>query len=308
MQKKQIKRHAVRGIQATRGERIFYSCNNILMLILMFFTFYPMLYVVFCSFSDPSAFAMVKGPLWRPAGFSFVGYETVFNMSTIWLGYRNTLIYVFVGSILSMSLTIMAAFVLSRKEFVIKRVILWLIVFTMYFGGGMIPTFLVVSQLKLTKTIWGVMLPGCISVYNTIVLRTSFNSVPTALSESAYIDGAGDFKILIHVVLPLSGAAIATISLFYIVGNWGAWYNALVYLQDRRTLYPLQMYLRELLIEDTSTDAYITAQSGKAMNQHLIKEITKYSVIIVSTLPILIVYPFIQKYFVKGVMLGAIKE
>jgi putative aldouronate transport system permease protein len=160
----------------------------------------------------------------------------------------------------------------------------------------------------LTKTVWGEMLPGCVSVYNTIVLRTSFNAVPATLEESARIDGAGDLKILINVVLPLSGAAIATISLFYIVGTWGAWYNALVYLQDKRELYPLQMFLREMLIEDKTTDVYLTAQGGKASNQHLIKEIVKYCIIIVSTLPILVVYPFIQKYFVKGVMVGALKE
>ena len=296
------------GIRATAGERVFYHINHIVMAILMIVTLYPMLYVVFCSFSDPNEFAITKGLLLRPAGFSLVGYQTVFSMKTIWLGYRNTLFYVVAGSSISMVMTIMASFILSRKEFLLKKYVMWIIVFTMYFGGGMIPTFLAVSAMHLTKTVWGVILPGCVSVYNTIVLRTSFNSVPNALSESAYIDGAGDFMILLHVVLPLSGAAIATISLFYIVGTWGAWYNALVYLQDRRDLYPLQMFLREMLIEDKTTDIYLTAQGGKSSNQHLIKEIVKYCVIMVSTLPILIVYPFIQKYFVKGVMVGALKE
>ncbi len=296
------------GIRPTNGEMVFYRINYLVMTILMIITLYPMLYVVFCSFSDPNEFAITKGLLLRPAGFSTLGYETVLSMKMIWLGYRNTLVYVFVGSSISMVLTIMAAFVLSRREFLVKKVVMWLVVFTMYFGGGMIPTYLVVSQMGLTKTVWGVMLPGCVSVYNTIVLRTSFNAVPATLEESARIDGAGDLKILINVVLPLSGAAIATISLFYIVGTWGAWYNALVYLQDKRELYPLQMFLREMLIEDKTTDVYLTAQGGKASNQHLIKEIVKYCIIIVSTLPILVVYPFIQKYFVKGVMVGALKE
>ena len=295
-------------IRATHGEKVFYRVNHIFMFVLCAITLYPMLYVVFASFSDPNEFAMVQGLLLKPAGFSTIGYRFVFRMSTIWLGYRNTLIYVFLGSAISMALTILAAFMLSRREFMLKKLSMGLIVFTMYFGGGMIPTFLVVSQLGLTKTFWGVMLPGVLSVYNTIVLRTSFNAIPPALEESARIDGAGDMRILINVVLPLSGAALATITLFYVVGNWGAWYNALVYLQDRRDLYPLQMFLREMLIEDKTTDAYMNSLSGSSANVHLIKEITKYSVIIVSTLPILVVYPFIQKYFVKGVMLGSIKE
>ncbi len=295
-------------IRATQGEKVFYRVNHIFMLILCVITLYPMLYVIYASLSDPNEFAMVQGLLLKPAGFSTIGYRFVFRMSTIWLGYRNTLIYVFAGSAISMALTILAAFMLSRREFMLKKISIGLIVFTMYFGGGMIPTFLVVSQLGLTKTMWGVMLPGALSVYNTIVLRTSFNAIPPALEESARIDGAGDMRILFNVVLPLSGAALATITLFYVVGNWGAWYNALVYLQDRRDLYPLQMFLREMLIEDKTTDAYMNSLSGSSANVHLIKEITKYSVIIVSTLPILIVYPFIQKYFVKGVMLGSIKE
>ena len=298
----------INPIRATRGEKIFYQVNHVFMLILCLITIYPMLYVVFASLSDPNEFAMVQGLLFRPAGFDTIGYRFVFRMSTIWLGYRNTLIYVFLGSAISMVLTILTAFLLSRREFMLKKLAIGLIVFTMYFGGGMIPTFLVVSQLGLTKTIWGVMLPGVISVYNTIVLRTSFNTIPPALEESARIDGAGDMRILFNVVLPLSGAALATITLFYVVGNWGAWYNALVYLQDRRDLYPLQMFLREMLIEDKTTDAYMNSLTGSSANVHLIKEVTKYSVIIVSTLPILVVYPFIQKYFVKGVMLGSIKE
>ena len=277
----------INPIRATRGEKIFYRVNHIFMLILCTITLYPMLYVIFASLSDPNEFAMVQGLLLKPAGFSTIGYRFVFRMSTIWLGYRNTLIYVFAGSAISMALTILAAFMLSRREFMLKKLSIGLIVFTMY---------------------WGVMLPGALSVYNTIVLRTSFNAIPPALEESARIDGAGDMRILFNVVLPLSGAALATITLFYVVGNWGAWYNALVYLQDRRDLYPLQMFLREMLIEDKTTDAYMNSLSGSSANVHLIKEVTKYSVIIVSTLPILIVYPFIQKYFVKGVMLGSIKE
>ena len=270
---------------ATRGERIFYKINNVVMLVLIAITVYPMLYVVFCSFSNPDEYAFQMGRLLlRPAGFSIQGYRTIISMNTIWQGYRNTLMYVVLGTGISMMITIMGAFILSHPDFMLKRVTMALVVFTMYFSGGMIPTYLVVTQLKLTNSIWGFLLPGAVSVYNLIVLRTAFNSVPKALLESAEID------------------------LFYAVTFWGSWYNALVYLQKRRDLYPLQMILRELLITDKTTDSMVTAFNGQAANQYLLKEIVKYCAIVVSTLPILAVYPFIQKYFVKGVMLGAIKE
>ena len=294
---------------ATRGERIFYKINNVVMLVLIAITVYPMLYVVFCSFSNPDEYAFQMGRLLlRPAGFSIQGYRTIISMNTIWQGYRNTLMYVVLGTGISMMITIMGAFILSHPDFMLKRVTMALVVFTMYFSGGMIPTYLVVTQLKLTNSIWGFLLPGAVSVYNLIVLRTAFNSVPKALLESAEIDGAGDLTVLFHIVLPLSTASLATIGLFYAVTFWGSWYNALVYLQKRRDLYPLQMILRELLITDKTTDSMVTAFNGQAANQYLLKEIVKYCAIVVSTLPILAVYPFIQKYFVKGVMLGAIKE
>ena len=246
--------------------------------------------------------------LLRPAGFSIQGYRTIVSMNTIWQGYRNTLMYVGLGTSISMLITIMGAFILSHRDFMLKRITMALVVFTMYFSGGMIPTYLVVTQLKLTNSLWGFLLPGAVSVYNLIVLRTAFNSVPKALLESAEIDGAGDLTVLFRIVLPLSTASLATIGLFYAVTFWGSWYNALVYLQKRRDLYPLQMILRELLITDKTTDSMVTAYNGQAANQYLLKEIVKYCAIVVSTLPILAVYPFIQKYFVKGIMLGAIKE
>ena len=293
---------------ATRGERIFYKINNVFMLILIVITVYPMLYVVF-SCSDPDAYAFQMGRLLlRPAGFSIQGYRTIVSMNTIWQGYRNTLMYVGLGTSISMLITIMGAFILSHRDFMLKRITMALVVFTMYFSGGMIPTYLVVTQLKLTNSLWGFLLPGAVSVYNLIVLRTAFNSVPKALLESAEIDGAGDLTVLFRIVLPLSTASLATIGLFYAVTFWGSWYNALVYLQKRRDLYPLQMILRELLITDKTTDSMVTAYNGQAANQYLLKEIVKYCAIVVSTLPILAVYPFIQKYFVKGIMLGAIKE
>ncbi|MEG2950691.1 MAG: carbohydrate ABC transporter permease [Clostridia bacterium] len=296
-------------ILASRGERIFYKINGVVMGLLILITIYPMLYVIFCSFSDPDQFAFKMGTMMlAPAGFSLKGYQTILSMPSIWLGYRTTIFYVVVGTLISMAFTVIGAYILSRKEFMLKKTIMALVVFTMYFSGGMIPTYLAVKEIGLTNSIWGFLLPGAVSVYNMIVLRTSFNAIPQALMDSAYIDGAGDGRILLHVVLPLSTAALATITLFYAVGYWGAWYNALVYLQARRDLYPLQMYLREILITDQTTDAFMNALNGNGANQYLLKEVIKYCTIVIATVPILLVYPFIQKYFVKGVMLGAIKE
>ena len=307
MAKKDLKSTAV-GIDTTRGDKIFFAINYVFMAFLALITLYPMLYVAFCSFSDPQQFASVRGLLLKPAGFGLQGYKMVFQMDSIWIGYRNTIMYLVLGTVISMAMTIMGAFILSHNDFMVKKPVMFLIVFTMYFGGGMIPTYLCINQLGLNNTIWAVLLPGSVSVYNMIVLRTSFNGIPKGLIESATIDGAGDAVVLFHIVLPLSMASLATIILFYAVGYWGAWWNAMIYLQKRRDLYPLQLFLREMLILDTGNEGYLNSMSGAEVDRYLVKEIMKYCIIMVSTLPILCVYPFIQKYFVKGVMVGAIKE
>ncbi len=198
------------GVGTSRGDKIFFTINYIFMAFLALITLYPMLYVAFCSFSDPVEFASIRGMLFRPAGFSLEGYKMVFNMDSIWTGYRNTIFYVLVGTGLSMAMTIIGAFVLSHHDFMLKKVTMFLIVFTMYFGGGMIPTYLCVNSLGLNNSVWAVLLPGAVSVYNMIVLRTSFNGIPKGLMESATIDGAGDGVILFKIVLPLSLAALAT--------------------------------------------------------------------------------------------------
>ena len=179
----------------------------------------------------------------------------------------------------------------------------------MFFSGGMIPTFLVVQGLGLTNTVWAMIVPGMLSVYNVIVLRTSFESVPESLYESAALDGANHWHMLTKITIPLSKAALATITLFYAVGKWGEWYNALVYLQKRRgILYPLQMFLRELLVVQEDMDALLSSSVGESADAYLLKEVIKYATIIVTTVPILCVYPFLQKYFVKGVLIGGVKE
>lgn len=302
-----MKRKKQNGVIIGKGEKIFLIINNIIMIILMLVTLYPMLYVLFASLSDPIKLGAVNGLLLKPAGFSLRGYKAVLESANIWIGFRNTIFYVFAGTILSMAITVLGAYPFSRK-FMLKRPLMLFCIFTMYFGGGMIPTFLVVQKLGLTNNVGAMLIPGMLSVYNMIVLRTSFESVPESLYESASLDGASHWDMLFKITLPLSKAALATIALFYAVGKWGEWYNALVYLQKRRDLYPLQMFLRELLVQQEDMTTILSNNMGVAADMTLVKEVTKYATIIVTTIPILVVYPFLQKYFVKGVLVGSVKE
>lgn len=291
-----------------KGEKLFLRCNNVLMLVLMCITLYPLLYVLFASLSDPVELGKATGLLWKPAGFSLRGYKAVFESENIWLGFRNTIFYVVVGTSLSMAITILGAYPLSRKNLLCKKPLMICIIFTMFFSGGMVPTFLVVQKMGLTNTPWAMIIPGMLSVYNLIVLKTSFESIPESLYESAALDGAGHITMLLKITLPLSKAAIATIVLFYAVAKWGEWYSALVYLQKRRDLYPLQMFLRELLVKQEDMDSLLSTSVGVDADAYLLKEVIKYATIMVTTLPILVVYPFLQKYFVKGVLIGSVKE
>lgn len=302
-ERRKVKRHKMRE---SMGDRVLSACIYVVMTFLAIITLYPMLYVLFASFSDPVAFSMNNGLLFKPAGFSLLGYQSIMGMKTFWRGYRNTLFYLVVGTTINMLLTTLGAYVLSRK-FMLRRPIMLLMIFTMYFSGGMIPTYLTVKNMGLTGTVWSILLPGCVSVYNLIVLRTGFESIPESLIESAQMDGANEFTVLTRIVLPLSKASLATIILFYAVSRWSDWYNAMVYLESNRNLYPLQMILREALVEGQNLDTAVDAVGVSSAQQLLVKEITKYSMVIISTVPVLVVYPFVQKYFVKGVMIGAVK-
>lgn len=295
-------------IKASNGEKIFRIVNNSVMIFLALITLYPMLYVVFASFSDPAELIKETGLLLKPAGFSLEGYKAVIESENVRLGFRNTLFYTIAGTTVNMLLTILGSYVMSRKGYLLKKPFMIMILITMYFGGGMIPTFLVIRDLHMLNTVWAIIIPGAISTYNMIVLRLSFESVPDSLFESAIIDGANDWTMLWKIVVPLSKAGLATIALFYAVGRWGEWYSALVYLQKRRDLFPLQMFLRELLVLPNQNDPnYLQRVNDGAANSYVLKEVTKYATIVVSTVPILVVYPFLQKYFVKGVMVGAVK-
>lgn len=303
-----MSRNVKNKIRISKGERIFQVLNYAFMLVLMTVTIYPFLYVVFGSFSDPVELGKAGGILLHSAGFSLRGYKQVLDTANIWIGFRNTIFYVIIGTAFSMAITILGAYALSLKGYLLKKPILLFIIFTMFFNGGMIPTFLVVQKLGITNTPLAMIIPGALSVWNLIVLRTSFEAVPVSLIESAKLDGAGQLKILLKIVLPLSKAALATIVLFYAVSKWGEWYNALVYLQAKRSLYPLQMFLREILVQEDVMETSFQNNLKTEADAYLLKQVICYATIVVTTLPVLVIYPFVQKYFVKGVLIGAVKE
>jgi putative aldouronate transport system permease protein len=293
------------GIKLTRGERTFNVLNVVLLVGLMVMTAYPLIYVVFASLSDPSQFVANRGALLRPLGFTLDAYRLVLQNPMIAIGYRNTLFYVVAGTALNVGLTCLGAYALSRQNVLFKKPIMILIVFTLFFNGGLIPTYLLVGQtLQLQDTMWALILPTAVNTFNLIILKTAFESVPASLEEAARIDGANDFTILFRIVLPLSLPALAVVILFYAVGHWNAYFNALIYIRSR-DLYPLQLVLREILITSNVESMTTSVSSGDAFQ---LGQTIKYATIVVATLPILVIYPFLQKYFVKGALIGAIKE
>lgn len=290
-----------RKIKEARGERIFtWTIYGILFLFCALIIF-PLLHIISGSFSDPMSLLRGEVSFW-PKGFTLTMYEKVFKDSSIWRGYRNTIFYTVMGTAISVAITTCAAYSLSRKDFYGKNIFMGMFVFTMFFNGGMIPTFLIVQRLNLLNTFWALILPTAVSTYNLIIMRTFFQStIPFELVESASLDGCTDLGIFFRIVLPLSGPIIAVMVLFYGVGQWNAWFPALLYLRDR-ALYPLQMVLREVLIESD-----ISNMAGSSGDVEIIGDGLKYATMVVATVPIMCLYPFLQKYFVKGVMIGAVK-
>lgn len=290
-------------MRVSLGEHIFRVCNTLFLSALMIVTMYPILYVAFASFSEPALMMGHKGILWKPLGFSLETYGAVFSNPMILLGYRNTLFIVIVGVALNLLLTSFAAYALSRKTLQYRKQLTLFIVFTMFFSGGLIPFYLLVRGLGITDTLWALILPTAISAFNLIIMRTSFEAVPDALEESAKIDGANDFSILFRIFLPLCKPVLAVVGLYYGVSHWNSWFNAMIFLQDR-SLYPLQLILREILIIG---EANSMAEGASQDEIIILGETLKYATIMVATLPIFLVYPFLQKYFVKGALIGAIK-
>ncbi|WP_028612304.1 carbohydrate ABC transporter permease [Paenibacillus harenae] len=285
------------------SETWFDGAIYIVLTLLMVVTLYPLLHVAFASVSNANELIAHRGVMWKPLGLSFEAYKTVFANGEMLRGYRNTLFIVVVGVSLNLAVTALGAYVLSRKNVMWNKAFLAVIVFTMFFGGGLIPLYLVVKGVGLYNSLWSTIIPFVVNTFNLIVMRTAFQSVPDSLEESAKIDGANHFVILFRIIIPLSLPVMAVMGMFYAVEKWNGWFYASIFLQDR-DLYPLQIMLREILILN-STD-FITS-SAAVGEQVQIGETVKYATIMVATLPILAVYPFVQKYFVKGVMIGALK-
>ena len=287
----------------TKRISIFECLNYAFLALLTFVAVYPFLYVVFASLSDPFEMMRHRGALWGTKGFSTEAYQAVIKNPNIAMGYGNTLFYVVVGSSLNVFLTSLAAYVLSRKGFRPRKFFMLAIVFSMMFSGGLIPTYLLIRDLGLYNTRWALIFPTAINTINFIIMRTAFMEIPESIEESVRLDGANDFQVLFLVILPLSKAIVAVITLFYAVYHWNAWFNASIFLIDRN-LYPLQLVLREILIQNDTAGMMI---GTAAADNQPIGETIKYATIVVSTLPIICVYPFLQRYFVKGVMMGAVK-
>lgn len=291
-------------IKRSKGERIFEVFNYIFLSIIIIICLYPVWYVAMASVSDSNLLTQHSGLLFKPVGHSIEAYKKVFQNPMIARGYLNTLFILIVGVFLDLVMTSLGAYFLSRKRLMFKKPIMLMIIFTMFFSGGMIPTYLNLKDLHLTNTLWGLIIPVMISTYNLIILRTSFESIPESLIEAAQIDGAGHIKILIQIVIPLSKAILAVMVLYYGVSIWNSWFWASAIIRNRE-LYPLQVILREILMQnDTSS---MTAGSS-ALDTEAIGMTIKYATIMVATIPILCVYPFVQKHFTKGTMVGAVKE
>ncbi len=290
----------------SRGDVIFEVVNCFFLLLISVIILYPLIYVLSASFSDPMSVTSGKMILW-PVDVTLDNYAQVFKNRNIVLGFRNSLIIMICGTSLNLVLTILAAYPLSRRDLWGSGVLMKLITFTMFFSGGLIPSYLLVSKtLGLMNNWLALILPGAISVYNMIIMRTYFmTSVPYELQESAEIDGCSQFGTLLRIILPLSGPVIAVIGLYYAVGHWNSYFNALLYINNE-AMAPLQLYLRKVLTLNSSQNI-LEMGADEAARQAMRAETIKYSVIVVSSIPMLIIYPFVQKFFVKGVMIGAIK-
>ncbi len=289
-------------------DKLMNTVACVLTFLVLAVTLYPLIFVASASFSDPKQ-VIAGNVLLLPRGLTLDGYKLILEYKSIWVGYRNTLFYTVFGTALNMFVTIPCAYSLSRKDFKGRGAITMLFTFTMFFSGGMIPTYLAMKSLNLLNTVWAVLVPGLMSMGNLIIARTYFSSsVPWELQEAALIDGCSDAGLLLRMVIPLSFPMLAVLTLYYMVGHWNAYFSALIYLTDEK-LFPLQVFLRNILIMDQTGD--ILSGDPEALQEAVrrmeLKESMKYGLVVVSSLPVLMLYPFLQRFFVKGVMMGAIK-
>jgi putative aldouronate transport system permease protein len=295
----------IRFKRKSTSDAVFDVLNYTMLTLGMLAVLYPLYFVVVASLSDPNA--IYAGDVWLyPKGFTLDGYERIFQDAGIWIGYANSMLYAAVGTAISVTLTIFAAYPLARKDFVGRNVFMWFFVLTMFFNGGLIPTYLLVKNLGMLDTIWALVVPGAAGVFNIIIVRTFFqSSIPDEMREAAFIDGCTNTKFFLGMVIPLSKPIIAVMVLFHVVGFWNSFFDALIYLNDEAK-YPLQLILRNILVQNqVSSNMMVDVESYVAKLR--VTELIKYGVIIVASLPLLALYPFLQRYFVKGVMIGSIK-
>ena len=303
---------AAGGIRYSKEDRLFYVLDFIVLTIVFVLVIYPLIYILSSSFSDKLAVMAGRVILW-PIKPSLEGYQAVFEFDEVWVGYYNTIIYTVFGTALNVFMTMIIAYPLSRRDFVGRNLIMFAFTFTLFFHGGLIPTYLVIRSLGLIDTRAVMIIPWAIAVYNVIITRTFLqSSIPTELYEAARVDGASNIRMLLMIVLPLSGPIIAVISLFYAVGHWNQFFNALIYLR-RSELKPLQLVLRDILVLNSPAAlsdlmASATPEELEALQQRaFLQGLIQFALIIIATAPVLVAYPFVQKHFVRGVMIGAIK-
>lgn len=289
-------------IRESLGDRLFITAIYIILSLVLVAVLYPLIYIVSSSLSSPAAVSSGKVWLW-PVDLSFEGYKAVLRNEQVLMGYANSLFYTACGTFISVALTIMIAYPLSKKTFVGRSMLMIFITFTMLFAGGLIPTYLVVKSLGLIDTRWALLIPNAVWVWQVIIARTFFqNSIPDELSEAADIDGCSDIRFIFSVILPLAKPIVAVLSLMYAVGQWNAYFDALIYLKSQ-SLYPLQLILRSILILGSSGNM----DASEMIKQQQMAELMKYSLIVMASLPVLIIYPFVQRYFVQGMLIGSVK-
>lgn len=294
-------------IRATRSDRIFDICNYLFLGIMGVVVLYPLYFVLIASISEPDAVNSGQ-VIWYPVGFSLEGYQKLFEDSRIWIGYRNTILYTLFGTTLNVVLTLITAYPLSRKDLTGRKYLFFYFLFTMFFNGGLIPTYLQVSNLGLYNTPFVLILLGALSIYNMIIAKSFFeNTISDDLREAAEMDGCGSFRFFISIVLPLSKALIGVLVVYYAIGHWNQYFNALIYI-SKESLQPLQMVLREILIQNSTVQMVMDESMLEEMlRRERYANLIKYGIIVVASVPMLCVYPFVQKYFAKGVMLGSTK-
>lgn len=298
-------------IKDTKADKIFVGFVYLFLALALIIVLYPLVYIVSASISEPQF--VNSGEMWLlPKGFTFEGYKTIFQNENIWRGYRNTIFYTVLGTTINLAVTLPAAYALSRVDFYGKKLFMNFMLLTMFISGGLIPSYLLIKNLGMIDTIWALVIPNAASVYNIVVTRTFFqSSIPREMEEAAIVDGCSDFKMFIKIILPLSMPIIAVMGLFYGIGHWNSYFNALIYISNK-SMYPLQMVLREILVlqdlSSNSTATNVSASTAEMLySKQQLVQVIKYGVMIVSTLPVIVVYPFLQRYFVKGVMIGSLK-